>query len=435
MAELKKTHTGRRFAYFLLIFSSVFMYIAITLTRNLYTAEKTTLLSLGSFGNLSDLASTTEYFFYTYAIMQVLLIFFVDKINTKWFLTVTLGVAGVLSIFTAMTDTIVQHYLIYAANGFLQAGIWGGLIKILSQYLPTRLLPTANTLMTSAPAVASALAYGIAALFGEDWRTPFALMGVIVIGSVVLFFVSVTTVTRYPREIEMHRIVLADGSEREVDNEEDNDFIHLDSPRRIALFYIISVIMGFVLTSIYFMVLNNLDIYIKEIGGYSNGVSKALTIVAPIVAVFGPALTVRACERHRNFIAVSAVFFVIALVSVVVLLFVYDTSVIFSLFLFILFITESNGGRSTILSIASFRMRAKINSGVYTTAVNAASSITSGLAPKILTVILDNEALSTVESWKNALLVVTGINAFAVAALLGLVLLIRFANAGRKSNI
>ena len=75
----------RNRAYILLIVSSIFLYIALTGSKNLYTAEKTTLYELGIFGNLTDLASTMEYYFYTYAAMQVALIFFVKKINIKWF--------------------------------------------------------------------------------------------------------------------------------------------------------------------------------------------------------------------------------------------------------------------------------------------------------------------------------------------------------------
>jgi len=68
IVEKKREH-----AYFLLIFASFFMYIILTGAKTLYTAEKTTLSELGSFGNLTDLATTMEYYFYTYALMQLVL--------------------------------------------------------------------------------------------------------------------------------------------------------------------------------------------------------------------------------------------------------------------------------------------------------------------------------------------------------------------------
>ena len=161
----------RSFAYALLIFASIFMYVMLTGAKNLYTAEKTTLYELGVFGNLTDLASTMEYYFYTYAAMQVFLIFFVKRINIKWFLTATLGISAILFAVVPFTNNITQHYIIYAVCGVLQAGIWGCLLKVISVHLPSRILPIANQIMSAGPAIAGALAYGVAALFGDTLKS------------------------------------------------------------------------------------------------------------------------------------------------------------------------------------------------------------------------------------------------------------------------
>ena len=131
-SEIKMTdrivEKKREHAYFLLIFASFFMYIILTGAKTLYTAEKTTLSELGSFGNLTDLATTMEYYF------------FMKRMNIKWFLTVTLGISAVITCAVAFTETIEQHYVLYAVNGLMQAGIWGCSLKVLSDSLPMRLL-------------------------------------------------------------------------------------------------------------------------------------------------------------------------------------------------------------------------------------------------------------------------------------------------------
>ena len=126
--EIENNTKGRSFAYGLLIFASVFLYVILTGSKNLYTAEKTTLYGLGTFGNLTDLASTMEYYFYTYAAMQIALIFFVKKINIKWFLTVTIALSAVMTVIVPFTNEIGQHYILFSINGVLQAGIWGCLL-------------------------------------------------------------------------------------------------------------------------------------------------------------------------------------------------------------------------------------------------------------------------------------------------------------------
>ena len=246
MKDAKMTKR-RNFAYGLLIFSSFLIYVIITSSKNLYTAEKTTFYSFVTFGNLTDLASTMEYYFYTYAAMQILLVFFMKKMNTKWFLTLTVGMSAIVTTFVAFTSNVTQHYIIFSLNGIFQAGLWGGLIKIISMYLPARLLPLANQLLTTGPALSGALAYGVAAAFGDNWKLPFMLFGIVILASVVTYFIAVTYASKFPKEESLIHIVNADGSEEDVSSEAENDFIHLDSKHRVVIFYIMSAIVGFLL--------------------------------------------------------------------------------------------------------------------------------------------------------------------------------------------
>ena len=121
--KISETSKKRSFAYGLLIFASIFLYVILTGSKNLYTAEKTTLYGLGTFGNLTDLASTMEYYFYTYAAMQIALIFFVKKMNIKWFLTLTVGASAALTLIIPFTNEIAQHYVIFAINGLSFQGL------------------------------------------------------------------------------------------------------------------------------------------------------------------------------------------------------------------------------------------------------------------------------------------------------------------------
>jgi predicted MFS family arabinose efflux permease len=289
--------------------------------------------------------------------------------------------------------------------------------------------------MSAGPAAASAIAYGVAALFGDNWKLPFFILGALLLFSVVLYTVSVNIVAKFPKDMSTHHIVMSDGTEADVSDEEDNDFIHLNSKRRVAVFYTVSIFIGFFLTSIYFMVNNNLDVYLKEIGGFSNSIAKILTVFAPLAAVVGPLVCVRSCERHRNFVAVAAVYFGLALAVMTAVLFVFDKSVIAALALMVLFLVLANGGRSVSLSIAALKMRTKIDTGVYSTVVNAVGSIASGVTPKIITSILDRESLSVTESWRMSLGIIFAVNLFAVVALMLIIIWIKLANRkGRQTN-
>lgn len=432
MDELILTKRRNR-AYWFLIVASFFLYLVLTSSKNLYSAESLTLAN--AFGSgagdkeiRGKLADTMQYYFYTYAVMQVALIFFMKKMNIKWFLTLTLGVSAILTILVGFTDTIGQHYVIYIANGFLQAGIWGCLLKILGVYLPARLLPRATQVMSAGPASAGAASFGVAAAFGDNWRYPFIYLGALVLISVILYYFAVTYMSKFPRENEMRHVVHADGTEEDVCLEDENDFIHLVSKKRVIGFYAVSMLMGFLLTSLYFMINNNLTYYLSDIGGFTDTQSKLLTVFAPICAVVGPFLTVASCEKHRNFILVCAAYFGVALVFATLLLFLFDANVVISLILLVLFLVSVNGGRSVTLSIASLRMRRKIDTGVYSTAVNAISSVASGISPKIIAMVLDANNADRAHGWQISFLIIFAWTLTSVLLLLGSALLVKFIN-------
>jgi sugar phosphate permease len=363
--------------------------------------------------------------------MQIFLIFFVKRINIKWFLSATLGISALLMGAVPFTDGITQHYIIYSVCGILQAGIWGGLIKVLSNHLPTHILPIANQAMSAGPAIAGVAAYAVAAVFGENWKLPFFLMSAVVLFAVVLYFISVSRMEKFPKEIETHHVINSDGSEADVLCDDENDFIHLDTKRRVVIFYIASMVCGLLFTCLYFAVSNSLDIYLVEVGRLSNGNSKLLTILAPVFAVVGPFVCVRLCERYKNFICVSVAFFALAMLASLLLLFFFDKSTTLSLALIVSYIVLVNGGRSVTLSIASLRMRSKIDTGVYSTTVNAVSSISSGFAPKIITRVLDNTSYSVNESWQISFIIIFLLSLATVVFLTLLIVTVKFANRKR----
>lgn len=414
---MKTTEKKSSFKYILFIISSFFLYIVLTGSKNLYVAEKTTLNTLG-IGSLTELAMTMEYYFYAYAAMQVALIFFIKKINVKWFLTITVSLSAVLTVFVAFTNSIVEHNVIYIANGFLQAGIWSCLLKLLSAKLPMRYLPMANKLMSAGPAVAGIVSYGTAAAFGDAWRAPFAFLGGLLLFAVLLYFYAVSAVDRLPKDVDELVIVKADGTREAVKSREENDFIHLDSRVRVIVFYIVSAIMSFFVTSLFFMLNNNVDVFFKEIGGFSNDVSKLLTIFVPITIVVGPMLTVNSCEKHKNFILVGGSYFGVSAILSLLIVFFFDAHIVFSMILLIAFLIVCNGARTITLSIVALKMRKKIDTGVLSVTLNAAASLASGIAPKFLASILDNESLSANASWQISFISVFALNVFIVVAIL-----------------
>ncbi len=396
--------------YSLLIFATFFMYVVLTGAKNIYVAEKTTLAATGIFGSFTDLAATMEYYFYSYAVTQILLVFFIKKLNIKWYLSATIGLSALLTMLVGATNTINEQWMIFIVNGALQAGVWSCSMKVLTKYLPGDRLPGANKLMSCGPAVATAVSYSVAALFGENWRLPFVILGGLLLSAVALFFVSVTLVSR----IELESPSLAREQESEA---EEHDSLHITNKKRVLLFYAVSASVGFLVTAIFFFIYNNIDLYLKDIGGFDNTTAKLITVLAPLVIILGPFITVNLCEREKNFILVGFVMFGAALAVAVPLFFTFDKGLYISLPLLFIFIVALNGGRMIPLSIIPMRMRGRIDPGVYSATANSLASIASGTAPKLLAYVRDRGGAFGLDGWSAVFAIILAANLLIVVIL------------------
>ena len=179
---------------------------------------------------------------------------------------------------------------------------------------------------------------------------------------------------------------------------------------------------------IFFATNNTLDIFLKQIGNFDNTSAKWTTVLAPMAFIVGPILCVNACDKHKNFLVVGTVFFALALITSVLLLLFFQSSVVLSIALLLLYLVLTNGGRSISLSIIALKLRDKIDTGVYSTLVNAAASIATGVIPKLFTALVDNPAFSPVQNWTNSFIVLTVANAIVVAILICLIFLIKRVN-------
>ena len=374
----------------MLIVSSFLMYVVMTGAKNVYTAEMSLVAKFFEVDK-ATVSATMQYYFYTYAGMQLLLVPFMKRLNIKWYLVATIGISAIITIVVGFTTGLWQITILYTINGAFQAGIWGCLVKLFADILPKRLIPKANKILTIGIAIASVLSYLSAAVFASNWKLPFIILGVVLIICVAFFFLSVVRVKKFPKEVEpTHHVVHADGTEEDVLDELDNDFIHLVTKKRRVVFWIVSLVISFLCSALYFMGMNWMPNMLQEIFFLPDDISLYITIIAPVCITIGPMITVGSCERHKNFVGVGIFYFSLSCVFALLLFLLYDKNLILTIVILVIFLVLANGARMISLSIVSMRLRTAIDAGTYTTAINATASITAGLAPFILGSIIDN---------------------------------------------
>ena len=82
-----------------------FMYVLMMGSKNVYTAE---LVEIGNIFNVnkSQASLAMTYYFVTYSIAQIVLFFFMDNINLKWFMTISIFLSGIVTVFVAFMTSM-----------------------------------------------------------------------------------------------------------------------------------------------------------------------------------------------------------------------------------------------------------------------------------------------------------------------------------------
>ena len=116
----------------------LFMYFMMMAAKQIFTAEVVEIIDV--FQTTATKVSFANLLYYlTYGLMQIALIFFIDKIRLKVYLGITAGLSAIFTILIGVIGTlgasITYLFIIFALNGILQAGIYGASIKLFNKYL------------------------------------------------------------------------------------------------------------------------------------------------------------------------------------------------------------------------------------------------------------------------------------------------------------
>jgi sugar phosphate permease len=398
-----------------LIFSAFFLYILFIGVKNVYTAE-IALIQLIFKIDKPTASMTTTYYFFTYCATQVLLFLFMRKFNLKIFLTITLGIASLLmfSVGFCPENTIVPIYVVYAIGGVFQAGLWAGIVAILSMYLPGEKLAFANKIMAIGMPVAGGISYGFSSIFNSfgNWNLPFIILGALAFLAVGLFYFAILGVEKIPRE------KVAEGKKQSDGKKVEYKIFNLDKPIKRIGFYVVVLALCLLTGSLYFGITNWIPSLMVDIYKMPQATATLITTIVPLSIVLGSIVVIDLCERYKNTMLIGAICFSISLVLILYLIFFYNLNLIVTLIVLVLLLNIVNGGRNIFSSILAFKMRAQINAGGLAAISNAFSSLGAGFAPTIVGAIIE------VSGWQVSYITLFGICAVTVGVLVVLTIMV-----------
>lgn len=368
--------------YNFLIFACTFLWVMMMGSKNVYTAE---LVEIGNIFNVnkSQASLAMTYYFVTYSIAQIVLFFFMDNINLKWFMTISIFLSGIVTVFVAFMTSMWSMWWLLAFNGILQAGVWGICLAVLKKYLPLEMMPKANVILNIGTAIAGIISYGFSAVFVSigKWNLPFIILGAILSLSAILFLISVNAVQKLQ--------VQNTAEEKTVSIEEQTPF-RLENKAKKTIFYVVSFIMSLLIHFVFYGIMNWMPNLLAENFHVENSVGILISILAPIATVVGPIIAIFHCERHKNFIVVGLIYMIIAMVLVFALIFTYNLNIILCVALSVIFLVIVQGVITMIFSVVSIKMGAYVNTGAHASLMNAAGGFSAGFAPTIVGAIIDS---------------------------------------------
>ena len=375
----------------------LFMYFAMMAAKQIFTAEVVEIIDV--FQTTASKVSLANLLYYlTYAIMQVVLIFFIDKIRLKTYLFITAGLSAIFTILIGIIGTlgvsIIYLFVIFALNGILQAGIYGCSVKLFNKYLTKQQSFNAIKLIQLGQSVAMILSYSVSAYFVSisKWEMPFIIIGLLFLISAIVFYISVSSITRYIRE---NRPI----SEYDTVQVEDKGAAPNAQVKKLLFTFLIIVCVMSVFNYCAYYGLNGwiskllYDEYNVD-KAYSILISVGINILISIFTIVGinVALKLKNCLHLTVFSSCASVVFAL------VLTFFFRLSAVLTMLLCLLYMIMNKVGASAFSSITAYKLRAIIEPGKYSFLSNAFASLGACIGPTILSVIF--EALN----WESSFL-------------------------------
>lgn len=329
------------------------------------------------------------FFFFAYGIGQVFNGLLCKKYNIKWMIFISLVISATINLTIAVTTNFSIMKWLWLINGFVLSILWPTIVRLLSEVLPQKKLGTSSIVMGTTVAIGTFIVYGSSSIFAifDKFKLSFYLAGfsVIIVAIVWLIF--------YNKSVKNAKDE-KDQEENEIKtNNETTAQQNQDNKQRKILFASIYILCfcAIVVNLIKDGLTTWVPSILKEEFSMSDSLSILLTLLLPMLAIFGNAYALRLHNKIPDYVNhCVAVFAVIAVLIGVIIGSLTFELVSFMLFGLIAVNFLASSLNSLITSIFPLFMRGKVNSGLFAGVLNGFCYVGSAISSYGLGAIADN---------------------------------------------
>ena len=323
--------------------------------------------------SVSDSAVTglvMSFFYGAYGVGQIINGLFCSKYNKRIVLPAVCVVSALCNLAVGIGAQFVYIKYLWLINGICLSVLWSSLILTLSENLDEKYLKTAIFLMSTTVPVGTFVVYGVSALF-STFTTYHATF---LFATVGMFAVAIVWFALYQRnlsdvKITVQKEIVKDGQKQKV---------------KLSTATIITVVIIGVFAVVCNLIKDGVQTWtpsvLKEQFMLGDSLSTALTLLLPVVGVFGSMLAISLHKKIGNYILVLGILFALSggfLAGVMSTLTVsYIPAIAFLAFSTL----AAQATNNVITSIVPLQMRTQINSGLLAGILNGCCYVGSTIS-------------------------------------------------------
>ncbi|MBQ8374074.1 MAG: MFS transporter [Clostridia bacterium] len=292
----------------------------------------------------------------------------------------SLVVSGLMNFLVGVTSNFALVKYFWLINGAALSVLWPSLIRLLSENLDKTNIGRAVVVMGTTVATGTFFVYGLSALFVAigTYEIMFFVAGIL------LPLIAVLWILAYPKLVKGKTEIVEEAVQ--VSNES-------PTKSKIGGLWISIIVLAF------FAVVNNLvkdglttwvPMILKETYSLPDFVSILLTLLLPVLAIFGTSVAVMLHKKIKNFIMLSVVLFLISALFIGLVIVCLPTGwFVVTLGSFGLVSCLMSGVNNVITSMAPLYWKEKVNSGLLAGILNGFCYLGSTLSSYGLGVVAD----------------------------------------------
>ena len=374
---------------YLLIFLAWLLYSVSYLGKVNYSANITQIVDYYQVSK-AQAGMVPSFFFFAYGIGQVVNGLLCKKYNIKWMIFLSLFTSAVINLIVAITPNFEIIKWLWMLNGFMLSILWPTLIRLLSKVLPQKDLGKSSVVMGTTVGTGTLVIYGLSSIFAmfDMFKLSFYVASFMDLIVAVLWLFLYKKAFQCAYEEKTKEGILHNNSKVENVKSFEND----KAEKRIIYITICVLCLYAVIVN---LTKDGLTTWVpsilKENFATSDSVSILLTLLLPIVAIFGNIFALKTHKFIPDYIThCFVVFSIIGGIVGIIIAGISRTQIIFTLGGLILVNFMAASLNSLITSIFPIFMREKVNSGLFAGIMNGFCYVGSTISSYGLGFIADN---------------------------------------------